>query len=129
MRACDQSSIFSTGGKFHPDCGLLLELHAFTLVAHSYTLLNKVEDTKVKMVSCYYQLVSVIGQYTTDAVICVLDHNQTELGTGQGGYAFVLLVLLLVTLMIAKVIGLSECCFLDTTFEYLAVYYSCGQAT
>ena len=32
MRARDQSSIFSTGGKFHPDYGLLLELHALTLV-------------------------------------------------------------------------------------------------
>ena len=36
MRAHDQSSIFITGGKFHPDYGLLLELHALTLVAHSY---------------------------------------------------------------------------------------------
>ena len=32
-RARDQSSIFSTGGKFSPDYGLLLELHALTLVA------------------------------------------------------------------------------------------------
>ena len=32
MRARDQSSIFSTGGKFRPDYGLLLELHALTLV-------------------------------------------------------------------------------------------------
>ena len=39
MRARDQSSIFSTGGKFRPDYGLLLELHALTLVAHSYALL------------------------------------------------------------------------------------------
>ena len=39
MRARDQSSIFSTGGKFCPDYGLLLELHALTLVAHSYALL------------------------------------------------------------------------------------------
>ena len=31
MRARDQSSIFSTGGKFRPDYGLLLELHALTL--------------------------------------------------------------------------------------------------
>ena len=38
MRARDQSSIFSTGGKFRPDYGLLLELHALTLVAHSYAL-------------------------------------------------------------------------------------------
>ena len=32
-------TIFSTGGKFHPDYGLLLELHALTLVALSYALL------------------------------------------------------------------------------------------
>ena len=31
MRARDQSSIFNTGGKFRPDYGLLLELHALTL--------------------------------------------------------------------------------------------------
>ena len=40
MRAHDQCSIFSTGGKFRPDYGLLLELHALTLVAHSYALLH-----------------------------------------------------------------------------------------
>jgi len=40
MHARDQSSIFSTGGKFRPDYGLLLELHALTLVAHSYVLLQ-----------------------------------------------------------------------------------------
>ena len=39
MRARDQSSIFSPGGKFCPDYGLLLELHAVTLVACSYALL------------------------------------------------------------------------------------------
>ena len=39
MRARDQSSIFSTGGKFRLDYGLLLELHALTLVARSYALL------------------------------------------------------------------------------------------
>ena len=39
MWACDQSSIFSTGGKFRSDYGLLLELHAITLVARSYALL------------------------------------------------------------------------------------------
>ena len=39
MRAHDQSSIFSTGRKFHSDYGLLLELHGLTLVAHSYALL------------------------------------------------------------------------------------------
>ena len=39
MRARDQSSIFSNGGKFRPDYGLLLELHTLTLVARSYVLL------------------------------------------------------------------------------------------
>ena len=39
MRARDQSSIFSNGGKFRPDYGLLLELHTLTLVARSYALL------------------------------------------------------------------------------------------
>jgi len=39
MHARDQSSIFSIGGKFRPDYGLLLELHALTLVACSYALL------------------------------------------------------------------------------------------
>ena len=39
VRARDQSSIFSAGGKFRPDYGLLLELHALTLVARSYAVL------------------------------------------------------------------------------------------
>jgi len=39
MHARDQNSIFSTGGKFCPGYGLLLELHALTLVARSYALL------------------------------------------------------------------------------------------
>ena len=39
MCARDQSSIFSIGGKFRPDYGLLLELHVLTLVARSYALL------------------------------------------------------------------------------------------
>ena len=33
---------FSTGGKFRPDYGLLLELHALTLVARSYALLTTI---------------------------------------------------------------------------------------
>ena len=39
MCAHDQSSIFSTGRKFRPDYGVLLELHALILVAGSYVLL------------------------------------------------------------------------------------------
>ena len=45
MRARDQSFIFSTGGKFRPDYGLLLELHALTLVACSYALLPALNGT------------------------------------------------------------------------------------
>ena len=42
MHARDQSFIFSIGGKFRPDYGLLLELHvhALTLVARCYALLH-----------------------------------------------------------------------------------------
>ena len=39
MRVRDQCSIFSTGRKFCPDYGLLLELHTLTLVTRSYALL------------------------------------------------------------------------------------------
>ena len=46
MRARDQNSIFSTGGKFRPDYGLLLELHVLTLVTRSYALLTEVKQPK-----------------------------------------------------------------------------------
>ena len=39
MRARNQSSIFSIGENFCPDYGLVLELHALTVVARSYALL------------------------------------------------------------------------------------------
>ena len=45
-------SFFSTGGKFCPDYGLLLELHALTLVAHSYALLLHAMQCK------HYQVVN-----------------------------------------------------------------------
>ena len=41
--ARNQSSIFSTGRKFCSDYGLLLELHALTLVARSYVLLVQIK--------------------------------------------------------------------------------------
>ena len=47
MCARDQSSIFSTGGNFRPDYGLLLELHALTLVTSSYMPL-------VQVISCWF---------------------------------------------------------------------------
>jgi len=53
MRARDQSSIFSTGGKFRPDYGLLLELHALTLVARFYALLTELAHM-VLVFSCRY---------------------------------------------------------------------------
>ena len=53
MRARDQSSIFSTGGKFRPDYGLLLELHALNQVARYYALL-------VCMPACMYVCMHVV---------------------------------------------------------------------
>ena len=47
MRACDQTSIFSTGGKFRPDYGLLLELHTHTPVTRSYALLSNIHCTYI----------------------------------------------------------------------------------
>ena len=52
MCTCDQSSIFSAGGKFHPDYGLLLELHALTLVARSYALLLELKFYCLEMRVC-----------------------------------------------------------------------------
>ena len=62
-----------------------------------------------------------------DAVICTLDRKQSDLGTGRGSYTVVLVVSPLVSLMIAKFIGLSECLLWQlffqlctyTTLEYL----------
>ena len=74
--------------------------------------------TKVKMPSCGYQLV-LESQYTTNVVFCVLHHKQSELGTGRGSYAFVVLVSPLVSVSIAKLTSLSEHCFV------MALYFSC----
>ena len=57
------------------------------------------------------------------AVICVLDHKQSELGTGWGSYTVILLVLPLGSLMIAKFNGVSVHCFLVALFPTLDVYY------
>ena len=51
------------------------------------------------------------------------DHKQSELGMGCGNYAVALLVSPLASLMIAKFIGLSECCFVVVFFSALYVYY------
>ena len=56
-----------------------------------------------------YELVSASQcQALRSAVICVLDPTPSELGTGRGSYAVILLVSLLGSLTIAKCIGLSE---------------------
>ena len=67
MCAHDQSSIFSTSRKFRPDYGLLLELHALTLVARSYPLL--------------LQLLTIIVQYT---IVPHVLHIQCMLQTSAG---------------------------------------------
>ena len=58
MCECDQSSIFSTGGKFRSEYGLLLELHGLTLVTCSYVLLDlvivSVNDTLPSIKICYH---------------------------------------------------------------------------
>ena len=54
MRARDYNSIFNTGRKFRPDYGLLLELHALTLVARSYALL----------ITCMHHLEVDPGEYS-----------------------------------------------------------------
>ena len=61
----------------------------------------------------------MVSQYTTNVVICVLHCKQSELGTGQGSYALVVLVSPLVSVMIAKLTSLSEHCFV------IVLYFSC----
>jgi len=69
MRARDQSSIFSSGRQFRPYCGLILELHALTLVACSYALLGRWSDimSNMKMHSCYCTLVVTPSKFATRA--------------------------------------------------------------
>ena len=53
----------------------------------------------------FVQLPTSFGKsahYEVLYVICVLDHKQSELGTGRGSYAIILLVLPLGSLVIAK---------------------------
>ena len=63
MRARDQSSIFSTGGKFRPNYGLLLELHALTLVTCSCAL---------KIYSCGRKLIDPAAMYNHEVFSRVL---------------------------------------------------------
>ena len=54
---------------------------------------------------------------------CVLDHKQSELGTGLSSYAVVLLVLPLVSLTIATFNSLSEHYFVIAYLLALYIYY------
>ena len=79
MRARDQSSIFSTGGKFRPDYGLLLELHALTLVTCSYALLcmpsGNFTFAFVTSHGCHIKLsFKTYGIHTTDIYIYTCTH-------------------------------------------------------
>ena len=47
----------------------------------------------------------------------MLDHKQSELGTGRGSYAVILLVLPLGSLTIAKFNGVSVHCFVVALFQ------------
>ena len=53
----------------------------------------------------------------------MLDHKQSELGTGRGSYTVILLVLPLGSLTIAKFNGVSVYCFVVDLFPALDVYY------
>ena len=57
-----------------------------------------------------------------DAVICVLDRKQSELGTGRGSYAVILLVSPLGSLTIAKFNGMSVHCFVVAHFSCPYIY-------
>ena len=53
----------------------------------------------------------------------MLDRKQSELGTGRGSYAVILLVSPLGSLTIAKFKGVSVHCFVVALFSALYVYY------
>ena len=86
MRTRDQCSIFSTGGKFHPDYGLLLELHALTLVACSYALLIYIYTYIYITLSCQLPLLVSAGlvlQYVVlknnlAHLICYSTHEELQ---------------------------------------------------
>ena len=63
MCACDQSSIFSTGGKFRPDYWFLLELHTLSLVARSYVLLVDIRVLDTKVMTAVTFLLVIFGTY------------------------------------------------------------------
>ena len=70
MRARDQSSIFSTGGKFRPDCGLLLELHALTLSRPFLCALVDTYSAWADYVNCSVSGIAFLNFESTVVVRC-----------------------------------------------------------
>ena len=58
------------------------------------------QDAFLRLTTCFGESATLRG-----AVICVLDDKQSKLGTGQGSYAAILLVLPLGSLTIAKLMA------------------------
>ena len=74
---------------------------------------------KARVLSCSHQLHVILVLWA--AVIYVLDRKQSELGTGWGSYATVLVAIG----MIAKFISLIERCFVAAIFFFSFVHRLC----
>ena len=95
MHARDQSSIFSTGGKFRPDYGLLLELHTLTLVASSYALLPEHIDGKNKIGRVYTRVTAAHHWLPKSKLqICFVLHELQLQHTSKFVYILCIAVLL-----------------------------------
>ena len=72
MRGREQNSIFSAGGKFRPDYGLLLELHTLTRVTRSYALLVRHNHSGYTYTYTTLSIGSIVYVYTTLRQFCVI---------------------------------------------------------
>ena len=82
MSARDQCSIFSAGGKFCPDYGLLLELHVLTLVTRSYicTLVPNLRgDFRPTDLSFIASIVQILGDLVTGGNV-MSQSGQVDIG-------------------------------------------------
>jgi len=74
MRAHDQSSIFSTAGKFRPDYGLLLDgivSYIYYLIKHRYTLLASLPKVQLYVYRVYIPNIGTISSlYHIERVNC-----------------------------------------------------------
>ena len=70
MRGREQNSIFSAGGKFRPDYGLLLELHTLTRVTRSYALLVRHNHSGYTYTYTTLSIGSIVYVYTTLRQFC-----------------------------------------------------------